>query len=167
MLDHAAAAVSRSALRPRLSVRDRPCYTVGVAATSLHLAQPVRCSAAAAYAFASDPANLPSWAAGLGGTPTQVDGPRWRMSTPDGAVELLWTPANDLGVLDHTLVLPDGTASYNPVRVLADGDDACEVVFTLRRRPGMTDEDLEQDAAAVVQDLRTLARVLESGLPQA
>ena len=131
-----------------------------MAATSLHIAQPVRCSARTAYAFASDPANLPVWAAGLGGTPVQVDGPRWRLSTPDGDVELLWTPANDLGVLDHTLVLPDGTASYNPMRVLADGD-GCEVVFPLRRQPSTTDEDLERDAAAVAQDLRTLARVLE------
>ncbi len=136
-----------------------------MAATSLHIAQPVRCSARTAYAFASDPANLPVWAAGLGGTPVQVDGPRWRMATPGGDVELLWTPANDLGVLDHTLVLPDGTASYNPMRVLADGDDACEVVFTLRRRPGMTDEDVARDAAAVAQDLRTLARVLETAPP--
>jgi hypothetical protein len=113
------------------------------------------------YVFASDPANLPLWAAGLGGSFMQVDG-RWRASTPDGEVELVWTPPNDLGVLDHSVVLPDGTSSYNPMRVVPDGDDACEVVFTLRRRPSMTDEDVERDAAAVAEDLRTLARVLES-----
>lgn len=47
------------------------------------------------------------------------------------------------------------------MRVLAYGD-ACEVVFTLRRQPMMTDEDVERDAAAVSQDLATLRDLLES-----
>jgi hypothetical protein len=134
-----------------------------VATTSRHIAQHVRCSAQAAYAFASDPANLPVWAAGLGGAFTLVGG-RWRAVTPEGDVLLEFAPTNDFGVLDHTVVLPDGTSVYNPMRVLPDGDE-CEVVFTLRRRPSMTDDDLERDAAAVTQDLRTLQRVLESGPP--
>jgi len=45
--------------------------------------------------------------------------------------------------------------------VLADGDGA-EVVFTLRRRPGMTDEEWAADAAAITADLSTLKRVLEA-----
>ena len=128
---------------------------------SRHIAQHVRCSAQAAYAYASDPANLPVWAAGLADSVTQVDG-RWRASTPAGEVLLEFAPPNDFGVLDHTVVLPDGTSVTNPMRVLADGDE-CEVVFTLRRQPSMTDDDLERDAAAVAQDLRTLQQVLESG----
>ena len=128
----------------------------------MHVSQAVRRPAQVVYAFASDPANLPLWAEGLGARFRQVDG-RWRATTPDGVVELVWTAPNDLGVLDHTVVLPDGTRSYNPVRVVPDGDDSCEVVFTVRRRPGMTDDDVERDAAAVAQDLRTLARVLEQG----
>lgn len=127
--------------------------------TSRHIAQHVRCSAGEAYAFASDPANLSAWAAGLGGPVEQVGG-QWRVTSPDGEVVLEFAPANDFGVLDHTVVLPDGTRFANPVRVLADGDE-CEVVFTLRRRPGMTDEDVDRDAAAVAADLRTLARLLE------
>jgi hypothetical protein len=130
-----------------------------VATPSRHIGQHVRCPAEVAYAFASDPANLPEWAAGLGAAFSLVDG-QWRASTPDGEVRLEFAPQNDLGVLDHTVVLPDGTSVDNPMRVLADGD-GCEVVFTLRRQPSMTDEDLERDAAAVAQDLRTLARVLE------
>lgn len=51
---------------------------------------------------------------------------------------------------------------YNPMRVMADADH-CEVVFTLRRRPGMSDEDLERDAGAVATDLAALKRVLERG----
>ena len=44
---------------------------------------------------------------------------------------------------------------------LPDGDGA-EVVFTLRRRPGTTDEVWAADIAAVSADLDTLRRVLES-----
>ena len=131
-----------------------------MATTSVHLSQSIACPAQEAYDFARDPANLPRWAAGLGGAVTLVDG-QWRVTTPAGEVVVEFVPVNGFGVLDHTVVLPDGTRSYNPMRVLPDGD-ACEVVFTLRRRPSMTDEELEQDAAAVRQDLRTLGRLLES-----
>ena len=133
----------------------------GPTPATLHVSQRVRCSAEAAYAFASDPANLGRWAAGLGGPVVLVDG-QWRVTTPDGDVLLHFTPRNDLGVLDHTVVLPDGTSVHNPMRVLPDGD-ACEVVFVLRRQPGMTDDDLDRDAAAVRQDLATLRDLLEAG----
>lgn len=45
--------------------------------------------------------------------------------------------------------------------MIPDGD-ASEVVFTLRRRPGMTDDQFDQDADAVGVDLDTLKRVLEA-----
>jgi hypothetical protein len=37
------------------------------------------------------------------------------------------------------------------------------VVFTLRRRPGMTDAEWAADTAAVTADLETLRQVLEQG----
>lgn len=132
-----------------------------MSSTASHLSQSVRCSARAAYEFARNPANLPLWAAGLGGPFVEVDG-SWLRRTPEGDVRLHFAEANDLGVLDHTVVLPDGTSVHNPMRVLPDGDDDCDVVFTLRRRPGTTDEDFDRDAAAVAHDLVTLKRVLES-----
>jgi hypothetical protein len=46
------------------------------------------------------------------------------------------------------------------MRVIADGS-GCEVVFTLRRPPGMSDEDFGGDAAAVAADLTRLKQVLE------
>lgn len=42
-------------------------------------------------------------------------------------------------MLDHVVTLPSGKSVYNPLRVIPDGD-VSEVVFTLRRQPGMTDE---------------------------
>src|SRR6185437_4847487 len=52
------------------------------------------------YAYASDPANLPEWAPGLGSSVEQVDG-RWFVETPDGRVGVAFAPPNDYGVLDH------------------------------------------------------------------
>ncbi len=46
------------------------------------------------------------------------------------------------------------------MRVIADGP-GCEVVFTLRRRPGTSDEEFRRDAEAVSADLTGLKRVLE------
>jgi hypothetical protein len=45
------------------------------------------------------------------------------------------------------------------MRVIADGK-ASEVVFTLRRRPGMTDDEFARDAELVAADLARLRQVL-------
>jgi hypothetical protein len=126
---------------------------------SRHLSVHVDRPAAEVYRYAGDPARLPEWAAGLAGGIAQVDG-EWVADSPMGRVLVRFVPANDLGVLDHDVVLPDGTTVTNPVRVLADGDGS-EVVFTLRRQPGVDDAAFEADAAAIAADLATLKRVLE------
>lgn len=104
----------------------------------------------AVYAFASDPAELPSWAAGLADPALS-------------SAEVEFAPANEFGVLDHVVRLPSGDAVYNPMRVIpaGHGESGCEVVFTLRRRPGVTDAEFEADAAAVTADLATLRRLVE------
>ena len=113
------------------------------------------------YAYASDPANLPEWAPGLGSSVEQVDG-RWFVETPDGRVGVAFAPPNDYGVLDHEVTLPTGDVVYNPMRVVADGDGS-EVVFSLRRLPEMSDQDFDRDAGLVQADLTRLKRVLEAG----
>ena len=77
-----------------------------------------------------------------------------------GRVGITFTPRNDFGVLDHDVTLPSGETVYNPVRVIRDGG-GCEVVFTLRQRPGMTDRDFERDAEAVAADLAALKSLVE------
>ncbi|MEU2349919.1 SRPBCC family protein [Modestobacter sp. NPDC049651] len=126
---------------------------------SRHLSVHVDRPAAEVYAYAADPAHLPEWAAGLAGGISLVDG-EWVADSPMGRVVVRFAPANDLGVLDHDVVLPDGTTVTNPLRVLADGERS-EVVFTLRRQPGTDDAAFAADAAAVTADLATLKRVLE------
>src|SRR5262249_62238442 len=77
-----------------------------------------------------------------------------------GRVGFAFVPHNEFAVLDHEVTLPSGEVFYNPMRVVPDGE-ACEVVFTLRRQPGMSDEEFERDAAAVAADLAALKRILE------
>ena len=110
-------------------------------------------------AFVADPANLPRWAPGLGADVVEEDG-RWFVGTPGGRAQITFAAPNDLGVLDHDVVTPTGETVHVPLRALADGDGT-ELVFTVRRSPGMSDADLERDVAAVRADLALLARVLE------
>lgn len=127
---------------------------------SRHIAEVIRCPADEVYAFASDPANLPSWAAGLSTGIESVDG-RWGADSPMGRAVVTMAPWNEFGVLDHAVELPDGRTFLNPLRVLPLGTDS-EIVFTLRTPPGMSIEDMEADAASVTVDLLTLKRLLET-----
>ncbi len=127
---------------------------------SRHLTVSIARPAAEVYAWVRDPAHLPRWAAGLA-SGIRLQGGEWVADSPMGRVLVRFVPVNEYGVLDHDVVLPDGTTATNPLRVLPDGDGA-EVVFTLRRRPGMSDEEFEADTAAITADLATLQRVLEA-----
>jgi hypothetical protein len=130
-----------------------------MATESRHLAEPIARPAGEVYDYASDPTNLPAWAPGLGTAVVNVDG-RWYVDTPEGRAGLVFAPRNDLGVLDHDVTLPSGLTVHNPMRVIPDGD-GCEVVFTLRRLPGMTGADFDRDAGLVAADLARLRAVLE------
>lgn len=113
------------------------------------------------YAYAADPAHLPDWAPGLcTSIDRQADG-RWVAESGMGRITIDFAPPNPFGVLDHEVTLEDGQTFHNPMRVLPDGDGA-EVVFTLRRLPGVPDDDFERDAAAIHADLTSLKRIIES-----
>jgi hypothetical protein len=138
----------------------RRAKMAGVPSESRQISEWIDRPAADAYDYASDPANLPSWASGLGSSVENVDG-QWFVDTPSGRVGIALVERNRFGVLDHELTLPSGEVIYNPMRVIPDGD-GCEVVFTVRRRPDMTDEDFRRDAGLVQADLTRLKRVLEA-----
>jgi hypothetical protein len=126
---------------------------------SWHVSECIDRSAAEVYAYVSNPANLPRWAPGLGNSVEMVDG-QWFVDTPAERVRFAFAPRNDLGVLDHYLTLNSGEIIYVPMRVIMD-ESGSEVVFTVRRRPGMTDAEFKADGDAVAADLATLKRVLE------
>ncbi|WP_454700748.1 SRPBCC family protein [Agrobacterium burrii] len=113
------------------------------------------------YDFASDPKNMPLWAAGLAGG-LKPDGEDWiAQGGPLGEVRVNFAPANEFGVIDHVVTLPDGLKVYNALRVTPNGGGS-EVSFTLLRLQGMTDEEFEQDARAITADLETLKSLLEA-----
>ncbi|GAA4900824.1 polyketide cyclase/dehydrase/lipid transport protein [Actinomycetospora succinea] len=116
------------------------------------------------YAYASDPRHLVDWAAGLASAQVEPAPDRpgvWIVDAPFGRSEVTFAPDNEFGVLDHVVLMPDGTEVPNPLRVVPLGDGA-EVVFHVRRRAGMSDDDFAGDAAAVAKDLETLRRILEN-----
>lgn len=104
--------------------------------------------------------NRPAWASGLG-TSGAREGQDWMSETAQGPVRVRFVERNHLGVLDHHVTLPDGGVVYSPMRVVPN-DEGSEIAFTLFRRPGMTDEQFQADAAIVERDLKVLQRLLES-----
>ena len=131
-----------------------------MAAESRHISERINRPADEVYEYASDPANLPTWAPGLGEAVENGDG-QWFVETPSGRVGFAFVERNMYGVLDHEVTLPSGEVVHNPMRVIPDGD-GCEVVFTLRRLPGVSDEDFTRDAGLVQADLTRLKQVLEA-----
>ncbi|HEX6760150.1 MAG TPA: SRPBCC family protein [Propionibacteriaceae bacterium] len=126
---------------------------------SQHLSTYIERPAAEVYAYAMNPANLPNWASGLGGSIEQRDG-RWFAESPMGELEVTFVPDNPYFVLDHEVKLSDGTTFNNPMRVIGH-DTGCEVLFTLVRQPDQSNDDYEADATAIRTDLATLKELLE------
>ncbi|MFC3480739.1 SRPBCC family protein [Kocuria carniphila] len=124
-----------------------------------HVSQVIQRDPAEIYAFMTEPMNLPRWAAGLAQSEVTQDGDRLLVDSPMGRVTVAFTSRNDLGVLDHTVTLPDGTEVYNPLRVIPHPDGA-EVIFTIRQL-NASDEDFDRDTDMVRADLETLNSLLE------
>ena len=130
---------------------------------SLHISERISRPVQVVYEYAVDPANLPEWAPGLGSAVENVDG-RWFVETPMGRVGFAFADRNPFGVLDHEVTLPSGEVIHNPMRVIRD-EEGSEVVFALRRMPGMSDEEFGRDAEAVAGDLARLKTIVESRTP--
>lgn len=112
------------------------------------------------YAFASNPRNLPRWAAGLAGTEIKPEGDHWVTDSALGRVRVKFVEPNAFGVMDHDVTLESGATFHNPMRVLPHGNGS-EFVFTLVRQPGISDATFASDRAAVEADLRRLKLLLE------
>ncbi len=106
------------------------------------------------------PAFFPRWAAGLAESDLRENGDHWLADGDDGAFVIRFTPHNEHGVMDHWVEPGDGSVIAVPLRVVANGDGA-EVILTLFRQPGMTDEDFAGDIKLIMRDLRALKRLAE------
>ena len=112
-----------------------------------------------AYEFLSAPENFPKWASGLASSLQRV-GEEWVAETPEGRATVRFSERNSHGVLDHAVTLPGGTTLYVPLRVVQKGP-SCELVLTVFRRPGASDESFAADAQWVLRDLNAAKRLLE------
>ena len=127
---------------------------------SCNLSISINRSVEEAYNFLCVPENFPRWASGLGKSLKRVDG-EWIAETPDGPVNVRFTERNEFGILDHWVSPKPGLQIYIPLRVIANGS-GCELLFTLFRLPGVTDEQFATDADWVMRDLTTLKNLLEA-----
>lgn len=127
---------------------------------SVHVATTIERSARDVYEYVSDPLHLSEWASGLAHRPVErVDG-QWVVDSPLGRVVVEFEPANDYGIADHVVTLPDGTSVRNPMRVVPNAD-GCDVVFSVRRQPGMSDSEFAADVDTVRTDLDALRSILQ------
>lgn len=124
-----------------------------------HISVSIECSAAEVYEFASNPENLPQWAGGLSGSIKKV-GDEWIAEAPMGTLKVNFAEKNKFGILDHDVTLSSGPEFYNPMRVFPNNDGS-EVIFTLFRRAGMSDQNFADDAGSVETDLNKLKTLLE------
>ena len=76
-------------------------------------------------------------------------------------MKVRFTKRNDFGVLGHHVKPGGGPEIYIPMRVIANGK-GCEVLFTLFRQPGVSDEKLAADAEWAMRDLTALKKMLEA-----
>jgi hypothetical protein len=111
------------------------------------------------YAFLVDPGNWNQWAFGLGKR-IRHTAEGWVADSNGEVVKVEFTPLNEYGVLDHTLVRPSGQRIYVPLRLISSGG-GCELQFTLFRDPGMSDTQFGSDAQFVQKDFNGLKQLME------
>ena len=112
------------------------------------------------YTYISNPENLPQWAAGLCTSVQKTEtADVWQIN--NGEARVRFVEKNTFGVADHYVRANPGEKEvYIPIRVI-EHDDACEIVFTLFRLPGMTDEEFKRDMGNVQKDLDTIKAIME------
>ena len=133
----------------------QPMATIESRTLSVRIDQPF----ARVYEFLVDPANWNKWAFGLGKSLRRSDG-GWIADSDGGLLKVRFTARNQYGVLDHTVMRPAGAQVYVPMRLITNGS-GCELLFTLFREPGITDERYNGDANFVQSDLDRLKELLE------
>lgn len=83
------------------------------------------------YEFIFNLGNLSKWASKAFQSIKQVKG-EWIAETAQGSAKITLTQRNDFGVLDHYVRLSSlGVEVYVPMRVVQNGINGSEVIFTL------------------------------------
>lgn len=111
------------------------------------------------YEFTSNPENLPKWVPSFF-ISIKKDGEYWIADSPLGEAKVKFAEKNNFGILDHYIDLPTGVKVYNPLRVIKNNEGS-EIVLTLFKLPGVSDEEYTKDAKSVEGDLKKLKELIE------
>ena len=106
------------------------------------------------------PSVFTQWAAGLANSELRQHGETWLADGSDGPITIRFTPHNPFGVMDHVVDPGDGSEIHVPLRIVQNGDGA-EVMLTLFRQPGMSNEQYDADIKLINRDLRSLKALFE------
>lgn len=104
------------------------------------------------------PTAFPAWATGLSGVSLEQEGDAWKADGPEGPVRINFSDYNAYGIMDHIVEAGGGRIVSIPLRVIANGAGA-EVLLTLFRQPGMSEEKFQGDIDWVTRDLTTLKAI--------
>jgi hypothetical protein len=141
-----------------MEIKKELCFPIPFPAR--HISVSINRPAEEVYGFVVNGANLPQWASGLSGGSIKKTSDGWIAESPMGQITIQFAETNNFGVLDHDVTVPSGEVFDNPMRVIANNDGS-EVVFTLYKRTGVSDEDFEKDAETIAKDLQKLKEILE------
>jgi hypothetical protein len=98
----------------------------------------------------------------MGAKIEHVTGNDWVSSDDEGEVTYRYHPRNEYGILDHA-VFRQGQAPFTtPMRIVANGEDGAEVLYTLFQQPGMSDATFHSEIEWVQADFLALKSLLES-----
>ncbi len=106
------------------------------------------------------PESFPKWASGLSQSSLEKVGDTWIAEGPAEAVRIRFTDHNPFGVMDHYVDTGKGPEVYVPLRVIANADGT-EILLTLFRQPGMSEQQFLADIEWVKRDLIALKVLLE------
>ena len=120
----------------------------------------VACTREKAYAFLSNPENLPQWAPAFCKF-VYKSGGDWIVATSERVMKFRFVESNSFGVLDHYINPSPGVEIYVPMRVVANPSGGSDVMITLFRQSGMSDEQFQNDIAMVRRDFAMLKDALE------
>lgn len=115
------------------------------------------------YEFLAEPLNLPTWGSTLGSTIEHQSGNDWVSTNDAGRVVFRYHPRNDYGILDFSVFAEGQPPRFVPMRIVANGEDGAEVIYTQLQQPGMADEVFESEVEWVESDLLALKSLLEVG----
>jgi len=89
----------------------------------------------------------------------QNDDDSWSFSTSRGYANLKFKHNKTFGILDH-LYVDDETSWEVPMRVVSNGDDS-EVIITIVKPPGLTDEQFDERTKELEIAFGNLKKILE------